>query len=503
MDNKTEFGVADYCAFVGMLIISSAIGFYVSYKGNKSPEEFLVGDRSMKPFPVSMSLITSFVSAISLLGLSGETYANGMQIITYTLGVPLAIIFSSHFVVPVLYPLKLISINEYIELRFKSKRLRLVMFLVTEIFILAFSSICLYSSTIALSSVTNLSTLSNIFILGVGGIKAVIWTDVFQFTVMMIGMITILAVGCAQVGGFIETLHIASGGGRLEIFNMNPSPFVRHTFINTIPCGFFYFLQMYSVDQVNTQRICAVNSTKNAKRVLNYNIYGLLLVYFLTFSCGLVAYASYVGCDPMALGIITKKDQIMTYFVTDKLSFIPGLPGLFVATIIGGTMSTVSSYINGCMAQLWKDVCLKFKFFKDASIPLVIGFVLIALAILASNSSSILEMTITVSGTIYGPILGVFLIGFFLPNCNLKGVWTGFIGSSAFMLWLTIGALLYKKPTKMLSFSAAECVGLNSSSLNVSNIHEIISPFNGTMKESISDTSSINSLYQISYTLYI
>ncbi|RXG73547.1 hypothetical protein Avbf_01936 [Armadillidium vulgare] len=106
------------------------------------------------------------------------------KVITYTLGVPLAIIFSSHFVVPVLYPLKLISINEYIELRFKSKLLRLVI-------------------------------------------------------------------------------------------------------------------------------------------VLNYNIYGLLLVYFLTFSCGLVAYASYAGCDPMALGIITKKDQIMTYFVTDKLSFIP------------------------------------------------------------------------------------------------------------------------------------------------------------------------------------
>ncbi|RXG58541.1 hypothetical protein Avbf_15554, partial [Armadillidium vulgare] len=71
------------------------------------------------------------------------------------------------------------------------------------------------------------------------------------------------------------------------------------------------------------------------------------------------------------------------------------------------------------------------------------------------------------------------------------------------MLWLTIGALLYKKPTKMLSFSAAECVGLNSSSLNVSNIHEIISPYNGTIKETISDTSSINSLYQISYTLYV
>ncbi|KAB7496447.1 Sodium/proline symporter [Armadillidium nasatum] len=274
MDNEKGFGVVDNCVFAGMLIISAVIGLYISYKGSKSPEEFLMGNRSLKPLPVSLSLITSYITAIALIGFPAEVYANGLQISTIALGCPLAIIFSSYFLLPVLYSLKLTSINEYIELRFKSKRLRFVIFLLSMAKALAANGIGLYAPTIALSSVTNLSTLNSIFILGIictlyssfGGIKAVIWTDAFQFSVMLIGLMTVVGVGCDQNGGVIETLHVASEGGRLEMFNMSLSPFVRHTFLNTMVFGFFYQLRMYSSEQVNIQRICAVKSVKNARR---------------------------------------------------------------------------------------------------------------------------------------------------------------------------------------------------------------------------------------------
>ncbi|RXG55226.1 Sodium-coupled monocarboxylate transporter 1 [Armadillidium vulgare] len=222
MDKEKAFGVVDNCVFAGMLIISAAIGLYISWKGSKSPEEYLMGNRSLKPLPVSMSLITSYVSAMTTIGYSAEVYANGLQISTIALGCPLAIIFSYYFLLPVLYSLKLTSINEYIELRFKSKLLRFVIFLLSMAKVLVASGIGLYASTIALSSFTNLSTLTSIFILGIictlyssfGGIKAVIWTDVFQFSVIIIGLMTVVAVGCAQNGGVIETLHIASEGGK-------------------------------------------------------------------------------------------------------------------------------------------------------------------------------------------------------------------------------------------------------------------------------------------------
>ncbi|RXG58869.1 hypothetical protein Avbf_18894 [Armadillidium vulgare] len=161
MDNEKGFGVVDNCVFAGMLVISAVIGLYINLsKESKSPEEFLMG----KSFHVSHNFIYQQVT--TLIGFPAEVYANGLQISTMALGCPLAIIFSSYFLLPVLYSLKLTSINEYIELRFKSKRLRFVIFLLSMAKALAANGIGLYAPTIALSSVTNLSTLTSIFILG-------------------------------------------------------------------------------------------------------------------------------------------------------------------------------------------------------------------------------------------------------------------------------------------------------------------------------------------------
>ncbi|RXG57788.1 Sodium-dependent multivitamin transporter, partial [Armadillidium vulgare] len=209
-----------------------------------------------------------------LSGFTGEVYANGMQISTIGFGPPLAILFSSYFILPILFPLKLTSINEYIELRFKSKRLRFVIFFLMIVNTLVNGGIILYAPTLALSAITKMSTLTCILILGTvctlyssfGGIRAVVWTDVFQLLVMTIGLVAVMAVGCAQNGGFLETLNIASEGGRLEVFNMSLSPFVRHTFFNTIVQGFFLSLRSYCSDQVYIQRICAVKTFENARR---------------------------------------------------------------------------------------------------------------------------------------------------------------------------------------------------------------------------------------------
>ncbi|KAB7495363.1 Sodium-coupled monocarboxylate transporter 1 [Armadillidium nasatum] len=92
--NLSKFGTVDYCVFAGMLIASGTIGLCTSLIGIKSPEEFLMGNRSFKPLPVAMSLLTSLVSSIGILGIA------------------LAIVFCSQFALPVLHPLKLTSITE-------------------------------------------------------------------------------------------------------------------------------------------------------------------------------------------------------------------------------------------------------------------------------------------------------------------------------------------------------------------------------------------------------
>ncbi|KAL7636004.1 UNVERIFIED_CONTAM: hypothetical protein RMT77_013822 [Armadillidium vulgare] len=529
--NSSNFGVFDYCLFAGVLIISSFIGLFVSWKGNKTPEEFLLGNRSFKPLPVSMSLLNSYVSAISLLGYSGEVYANGLQISTITLGMVLGIIFSLYFLIPMLYSLKLLSTNEYIELRFKSKRLCLTIFLLSIASSFLIKGIALYAQGIALAAVMNIDIITGMIVFGTictiysafGGMKAVIWTDAFQFIVMVIGLVSLLAVSVAQNGGIIETLYTASKGGRLEMFDFNLSPFVRHTFFNTVSFGFFNYSFLYSSCQTNLQRICSVKSLKYAKRVISYNIFGISFMYFLILSCGVVAYSTFAGCDPMAMGIIKKKEQIIPYFVMNKLNYI-GLPGIFVGTIIGASMSSISSTINGSVAQIWRDVFLRFDHFKTASpsystlinkiISLLIGFGVIGMAILTSKGGGVVEVSFVVMGSFNGPIFGVFLVGFFLPRCNSKGIWTGFITSSALTTWLALGGVFYRKRTKMLPFSVDECNPLNMTSPNMNmtslnmNMTSLINnsfvKHNSFMNGSIEDTGTESffvQLYQISYTL--
>ncbi|RXG60634.1 hypothetical protein Avbf_15982, partial [Armadillidium vulgare] len=94
------------------------------------------------------------------------------------------------------------------------------------------------------------------------------------------------------------------------------------------------------------------------------------------------------------------------------------------------------------------------------------------------------------SGTYSGPVVGVFLIGFFLPKCNIKGVWTGFILSCVMVLWITIGSIIYKTPTKMLPFSADECDhdDLNFTSLTIKNDQKYFSSANlTTIDENVDD----------------
>ncbi|KAB7505102.1 Sodium-coupled monocarboxylate transporter 2 [Armadillidium nasatum] len=100
---------------------------------------------------------------------------------------------------------------------------------------------------------------------------------------------------------------------------------------------------------------------------MSYNVFGVFVIYFSIFICGLIAYASFAGCDPMLLGILKRKEEILPYFVMNKMGSIPGLPGIYVSAIISGLLSTLSSLTNSNAAQIWRDFCLKFEHFQTAS----------------------------------------------------------------------------------------------------------------------------------------
>ncbi|KAK8774869.1 hypothetical protein V5799_010598 [Amblyomma americanum] len=191
------FDAADYCVLVAVLGVSSFIGVYFAWKDRRSTnnKEFLVGNRQLQVFPVTMSMMASFLSAIAILGVPSESFVNGSQYMVNFIGVVIGIFLAANVFLPVYYEIDMISVNQYLERRFNSALLRKVASGMTVIQMCFYMGVVLYGPSLALGSVTGLPVWLSIVLNGtvcafyttIGGIKAVVWTDVVQMVLMISG----------------------------------------------------------------------------------------------------------------------------------------------------------------------------------------------------------------------------------------------------------------------------------------------------------------------------
>ncbi|CAG2108394.1 unnamed protein product [Medioppia subpectinata] len=125
---STTFGVVDYMIFIAMLMMSTAIGLYWSWKdrNNTDANEFLRGGNHMSVLPVCMSIMASFMYSTSIIGIPAYVYFTGTQIWVTVVPAVLAATIACEIFIPVYYRMKLVSVNQYIHLRFNSHKLRVV-----------------------------------------------------------------------------------------------------------------------------------------------------------------------------------------------------------------------------------------------------------------------------------------------------------------------------------------------------------------------------------------
>nr|XP_027213872.1 sodium-coupled monocarboxylate transporter 1-like [Penaeus vannamei] len=405
---------------------------------------FLLGGRSMSTLPVSISLLSSFISAISILGelplitpVTRERPTPTECSSACCSRAPSPHHGAAHLFLPVFYPLKMTSVNEYIEMRFNSRLLRITALVLNTFIGLIYSGLCLFAPTLALASVTPLSVDSNIVILGiVCTVYSTIWA--------------------AQ--------EPCSATTQNRFFQPSLDPHERHTLANVVTMGSVLYFSVYGVSQTNLQRICSVPSESQAKRVLYMNIVGMIVLCGLLYFSGLCAFATYHGCDPLTRGLISTKDQIMPYFVMDKMGFLYGMPGLFVATLFSGALRLNSS-VDG-----HPDPC---HFREDSNgraivnkiLSLMVGAVMIGVAFFAKRFGGLIQAAITITGVMGGPMLGLFILGILVPHCDRRGAFVGLVTSAVFVSWIAMGASFYGTKPEYLSLSADNC----PVSFNVSN----------------------------------
>ncbi|KAM6310526.1 sodium/iodide cotransporter [Podargus strigoides] len=458
---RLTFSLWDYGVFALMLLVSTAIGLFhgLANGGQKTSEDFFTGGRRMAALPVGLSLSASFMSAIQVLGVPAEAYRYGAKFLWMCLGQLLNTVLTARFFLPVFYRLGLTSTYEYLERRF-SRSVRLCGTLQYVVATMLYTGIVIYAPALILNQVTGLDIWASLLSTGVictfyttiGGMKAVIWTDVFQVFVMLSGFIAIIIRGVLLVGGPARVLDIATNGSRVNFDDFNPDPRSRYTVWTFLVGGTLVWLSMYGVNQAQVQRYVACRSEGEARTALLVNQAGLCCIVASAVGCGLVMFALYKDCDPLLAGFIAAPDQYMPYLVLDIFKTSPGVPGLFLACAYSGTLSTASTSINAMAAVTVEDIVKprvpalspRGLTLISKGLSLIYGTSCITVAALASLlGGGVLQGSFTVMGVISGPLLGAFVLGMFLPVCGTAGVLGGLGAGFALSFWVALGGTLY------------------------------------------------------------
>ncbi|XP_069485977.1 sodium-coupled monocarboxylate transporter 1-like [Ambystoma mexicanum] len=454
------FVVWDYLVFALMLVISAVIGVYYAFAGGgqKTSKDFLMGGRSMTAVPVALSLTASFMSAVTVLGTPSEVYRFGAMFSLFAITYALVVLITSEVYLPVFYRLGITSTYEYLELRF-NKYVRLLGTLLFIIQTILYTGIVIYAPALALNQVTGFDLWGAVVATGVvctfyctlGGLKAVVWTDVFQVGIMVAGFSCVIIRAVVVQGGIQPILNDSYHGGRLNFWDFNPNPLQRHSFWTIIVGGTFTWTGVYGVNQSQVQRYIACKSRFQAKMSLYVNLVGLWAILTCAVFSGLAMYSIYRDCDPWSANFVSAPDQLMPYLALDILRNYPGLPGLFVACAYSGTLSTVSSSINALAAVTVEDLIKPYcKSLSEAQLSWIskgtslgYGAVCIAMAALASLMGGLLQAALSIFGIIGGPLLGIFSLGILFSCATPVGSIIGIIAGFAVSLWVGIGSQIH------------------------------------------------------------
>ncbi|VUZ44058.1 unnamed protein product [Hymenolepis diminuta] len=449
-------------------------------------EDVFLGNRKMGLLPIFCSTLASFLSAVALMGNNSEFYRFGIEFWCIVFGYCIAFPLSAEIYAPVFYKLNLVSGHEYLELRFT----RSLRWLVTVAFCLQtiiYIAVVLYAPALAISRATGLPESASILTAGivgtlytaVGGLRAVVWTDLLQTIVMFIGLVLLMVFGCQEVDGIKRVWDLARDGQRLNLFDFNPDPFVRHSTWTLAIGGAGMVLSIYATNQTLIQRYLACKDLKTARRAIHLQLPVNVVLLSVQLVIGLVTYAVFVNCDPVLNGDITAYDQLFPHLVMHLFENIPALRGLFLSTVFAAALSTLSSGVNGIACVLVEDVFMDIylTFYKGSGlrrktvtfiarfIAIVFGLLIIGLAFLLHVvPAGVLEMAFSIFGAIGGPILTVFTLGMICPFVNKWGGLVGFLTSLATGLTLMVGSInfyTFKEPNPP-PLSLSGCVNASS-----------------------------------------
>ncbi|MCR9193511.1 MAG: sodium/solute symporter [Hyphomonas sp.] len=435
-----EFGALNWAIVAAYLVGNLLLGYAMSRKV-KTAADYQIGDRSAPWWAIGISVVATYVSALSFLGGPAWAYGDGMAALAIHINYPLVIFVVVVLFLPFFYNSGVASIYEYLEQRFGlvSRTVMSAIFLLTQT---VTTASILTATAVVITFATGIDV--HVAIIGMtlvvlvytmlGGMNAVIWTDVLQGVILFVGAGMVLWGLLGEVSPLSGALDTLAENGKLNPIRTDLDFSVAPTVWAGVLAMTLFHITVYGTNQMMVQRALAAKTLGDAKKSYLMMGFAAFFIYFLFFFIGALLYVHFKG-EPFE-----QPNEIILVFAQSLA--IPGLMGILAAAVLSASMSSLSSALNSLATISVTDFYQRFfkaeasqAHFLSASRFFTIVWAAMAIPIafaFINSGGSILERLSQVASYFVGAKLAMFGLGFLSKHTTerglLVGVIAGFVG---------------------------------------------------------------------------
>lgn len=439
----------DLIIIVVYIVGVTMFGWYFG-RQQKDIRDYFVGDRDVAWWAITFSIVATETSTATFVSIPGLAFGGNMTFMQLVLGYMIGRVVIVLLFIPLYFRGELYTVYQILDKRFgpRAKRSAAALFLITRSLA---DGLRLLLTAIVLRELTGWSFIVSITIIGaatilytyLGGMKAVIWTDVTQMFVYIIGALVAGVILLRLIpGGWGEYIAAGTGAGKFQVFDFVFQASKTYTFWAGVIGGAFLTTATHGTDQLMVQRYLCAKSPGQATLALLVSGVVVFAQFILFLMIGVGLYVFYNHFPPAVA--FDKPDRVFPFFIVNQLPV--GVIGLVIAAIFAAAMSTLSSSLNSSATTSLTDFYrplvkpeasdehyLKMSRWMTAFWGLV--QIVVAIGGIGFNQS-IVNQVLGIASFTNGPILGIFLLGTLTRRVFEKGALIGLAAGILFMVFV-------------------------------------------------------------------
>ncbi len=448
----------DIAVIIAYLAGTTLLGIWVGRR-QKDAKDYFVAARSIPWWAVLFSVVASETSALTFISIPGLAYATNLGFLQLATGYLLGRIVVANTLLPRYYDGELVTAYALLEKRFglATRRFTSIVFMVTRGMA---DSVRVFATAIPIALILNgvipqryvmptavliLGTLTIIYTYR-GGMRAVVWTEILQASVYLLGGLSAAVIlGQLIPGGWGTAFTVAGEAGKLKFLDFSTAPDKSYTVWAGLIGGAFLSMASHGADQLIVQRLLSSRSLRDAQRAIIGSGVMVIVQFTLFLFVGIGLWAFYAGRT------FPTTDAIFPTFIIEQMPH--GLVGLLLAAILAATMSTHSGAINSLAAASTHDIYLPLtgrahddpRTLKVGKIfALLWGVALTGGALLFPENQKmpVVEIALSIASFTYGGLLGGFFLGIFWKRARQRDAIAGMSVGIGVMVFVVLAKRL-------------------------------------------------------------